>query len=66
MNNQEAMPFECPAMEELAEFLNGDLTTNKKADIEEHLASCSKCRRLVCLAFRTKEFVVDPPDAAIT
>jgi hypothetical protein len=37
----------CPAEEKLSEYLSGVLHKEEKDELEEHLVSCEKCRKLI-------------------
>lgn len=41
----------CPSDEELAEYLAGSLPHSSRPAVEEHLASCPKCRSVVSEAY---------------
>lgn len=54
---------DCPALEILAAYLEGKLTVHEKASVEEHLAVCRKCRKLVSLTIKSETSLLPPTNS---
>jgi anti-sigma factor RsiW len=51
-----------PSTEEIAAFVSGQSTANKKEMVIAHLARCPLCRRLVAQVALSQDAVADSPD----
>jgi hypothetical protein len=51
---------ECPDLQLLAAFVEQNLLPEQKLLVEEHIADCWRCRKLVVMVFKVQKVVPDP------
>lgn len=54
------MSEQCPDENDLAAYVDDNVSPDERAYIEDHLARCAICRELVVFAFRMDETVTRP------
>lgn len=55
-----ALLYDCPEPELLADYLEGVSSDRERQEIEAHMADCRDCRRIVALIVRSEAAVPDP------
>jgi hypothetical protein len=51
---------ECPDLQLLAAFVEQNLLPEQKLLVEEHIADCWRCRKIVVMVFNVQKVVPDP------
>jgi anti-sigma factor RsiW len=56
------MADDCPEMEVLTAYVEGNISPRQRAYMESHLAWCTSCRGIVGVITRSKAFGPNPAD----
>ena len=55
---------QCPDLELIAAFLDGNITAEARALVEDHIGWCGFCRKLVAHVIKTEALVPKPEKAS--